>query len=416
MELNSSSAEVFMYIARHAENLVHKMISMFKVVLVTGPRQVGKTTLLKQLLAKDYYYITLDDINELEVAKTDPKLFFLNNPGKIIIDEVQNATELFPEIKRIVDQSTTYGTIILTGSQSFSLMKNVSETLAGRVGILELSGLSLREIRGDSFSYPFIPDDHYLKADRIKTSNSELWRIIHRGAMPELYRDPRIDWQIYYASYVKTYIERDVRSLINVKDLALFSRFMVALAARTGQLVNYQVVASELGSTIKTIKSWMSVLEASGIIVLLPPFSNNRLTRTIKTPMLYFMDTGLVAYLLNWPSPQTLMKGAMSGAILETFVVSEIVKSFKNRGTLNLPLSFYRDRDMREIDLIVEDAGVLYPVEIKQSTRPSSRMGRHLNLLDRSEGYKTGLRLILAQVDKKQNLKQDLLAYPVTEL
>lgn len=405
-----------MYIHRQAENLIKEMISMFKVVLVTGPRQVGKTTLLRHVLSDEYSYVTLDDINALEVAKSDPKLFFLNNPGKIIIDEVQNAPELFREIKRLVDQSDDLGSIVLTGSQTFSLMNNVSETLAGRIGILELYGLSLREIKMDQFTYPVVPDVFYLNSLRIKTSVGELWDIIHQGSMPELYKNSKMNVHLYYAAYVKTYIERDVRMIINVKDLSLFSKFMVALAARTSQLLNYSVISNELGVDIKTIKSWMSVLETSGIIALVQPFSNNQLTRVIKTPMLYFMDTGLVCYLLKWLSPDTLMNGAMSGQILETFVVSEVIKSFKNQGVLNVPLYFYRDKDMNEIDMIIESSGVLYPIEVKKSATPKATMGRHLSIIDRADGYTTGQKVIVCLVDKKMYLDHDLIAYPISEL
>lgn len=405
-----------MYIQRHAESLIKEMISMFKVVLVTGPRQVGKTTLLRHILNDGYTYVTLDDINALEVAKTDPKLFFLNNPGKIIIDEVQYAPELFREIKRLVDQSEALGSIILTGSQTFSLMNNVSETLAGRIGILEMNGLSLREIKGDLYESPFVPDNHYLRSQRVKTSVDELWGIIQRGSMPELYNNKKMNNQLYYAAYVKTYIERDVRMIINVKDLSLFSKFMVALAARTSQLLNYSVISNELGVDIKTVKSWIGVLQTSGIIALVQPFSNNQLTRVIKTPMLYFMDTGLVCFLLKWLTADTLMNGAMSGHILETFVVSEMIKSFKNQGVLNVPIYFYRDKDMNEIDIIIESSGVLYPIEVKKSATPKVVMGRHLSIIEKAEGYITGQKIILCLIDQKMNLTQDLVAYPVTEL
>jgi predicted AAA+ superfamily ATPase len=406
----------YMYIQRHAEELVKQMISMFKVVLVTGPRQVGKTTLLRHILGDNYSYVTLDDINELEVAKSDPRLFFQNNPGKIIIDEVQNAPELFSEIKRLVDGHDECGTIVLTGSQTFSLMNNVSESLAGRIGILELNGLSLREIKADKFASPVIPNEQYLNSKRTKTPVTELWGIIHRGSLPELYRNEKMDWQLYYSSYVKTYIERDVRMIVNVKDLMLFSKFMVALAARTSQLLNYSTISNELGVDIKTIKSWTSVLETSGIIAIVHPFSNNKLTRVVKTPMLYFMDTGLVCYLLKWLTPDTLMNGAMSGAILETFVVSEIIKSFKNQGFLSVPMNFYRDKDMNEIDIIVEDSGVLFPMEIKKSATPKVAMARHLSLLDKAEGYKTGKKIIMCLVEKKIHLDQEIIAYPISEL
>ena len=405
-----------MYIHRQIEEVIGQMIQMFKVVLVTGPRQVGKTTVLKHVLGNSYNYVTLDDINDLEVAKTDPKLFFLNNPGKLIIDEVQYAPQIFSEIKRIVDQTEEFGTIILTGSQTFSLMKNVSESLAGRIGILELNGLSLREINGDPFNGVVIPDAPYLNCERVKTTVDHLWQVIHRGSLPELYKHKNMNYQLYYASYVKTYIERDVRMIVNVKDLSEFSRFMVALAARTSQLLNYSAISNELGVDVKTTKNWISILEASGLVVLVQPFSNNRLTRAIKTPMLYFTDTGLVCFLLKWLTADTLMNGAMSGQILETFVVSEIIKSFKNKGYLNVPITFYRDRDMNEIDLIIEHSGLLYPIEIKKSATPKVTMGKHLGILDKAEGYQSGQKIILCLVEKKMYLDQQLLAYPITEL
>ncbi len=409
-----------MYITRASEDLIKRMISMFKVVLITGPRQVGKTTVLKHLLGDEYTdeytFVTLDDMNELNVAKEDQKLFFLNHPGKLIIDEVQHAPELFQEIKRLVDESDEPGKFVLTGSQTYALMSNVSETLAGRIGIMELSGLSLREIKADPFDYPFVPDDTYLNAERVKTSSTELWELIHRGSMPELYRNPEMDWQLFYSSYVKTYLERDVRTIVNVKDLHTFSSFIVALAARTAQLLNYSALANELGIDLKTVKSWVGVLEASGLLIIVRPFSNNRLTRAIKTPTIYFSDTGLVCYLLKWLTPETLMNGAMSGPILETWVVSEIVKSFKNKGINDVPIYFYRDKDMREIDVIIEGSGVLYPIEIKKTASPRKEMAKHFDVLAKATAYQTGTKVILCLIDKKMYLDQDLLAYPITEL
>lgn len=417
MELNSILVGGYiMYILREAENIVLQMLDMFKIILITGPRQVGKTTLLKHALVEKYEYITLDDINELEIAKTDPKLFFLNHPGKIIIDEVQNAPEIFVEIKRIVDQSDEMGRIILTGSQTFSLMKNITESLAGRIGIIEMNGLSLREIKNEDYSTPFVPDATYLNKSRKSMNYSELWQLIHRGSMPELHRNANLSWQLFYSSYVKTYIERDVRMIVNVKDLTVFSKFMVALAARTGQLMNYNAIANEVGVDLKTIQSWTSILETSGLIVLLHPFSNNRLTRVVKTPMLYFLDTGLVAYLLNWLTPETLMNGAMSGNVLETFAVSEIIKSFKNQGLTQLPVFFYRDKDMVEIDVIIESSGVLYPVEIKKTASPKLNMSKNLSILEKAEGYKIGNKLILCLVEKKLYLSQNVIAYPISEI
>lgn len=405
-----------MYITRHIESTINDMLDMFKVILVTGPRQVGKTTMLRHVLADSYNYVSLDDANQLAVALTDPGLFFMNNPGKLIIDEVQYAPNILQEIKKIVDSKEEYGTIVLTGSQNFSLMENVSESLAGRVGIVELAGLSLREIQSDHYDEPVIPNDNYLNAERVEIANNRIWETIHRGSLPELYKKPHINWQMYYGAYTKTYIERDVRMIINVRDLNLFSRFLIAMAARTGQLMNYNSIAKDLGIKIATVKNWAGILESSGLITFIQPFSNNRLTRTVKTPMMYFMDTGLVCYLLGWLTPETLMNGAMSGPILETFVVSEIVKSFKNKGVLKAPLHFYRDRDMREIDLIVEDSGTLYPIEIKKTTQPKAEMGKNFDLLKKADGFRLGKQLIFSFVDRQMHLDKDILAYPISKI
>lgn len=402
-----------MYIHRTIEETLLKVQQNFKVALITGPRQVGKSTVLKHLFGDDYEYVTLDDLFELKLAKDDPKLFFMNHPGKLIIDEVQYAPELFIEIKRLVDQSDDYGQFILTGSQGFSLMQNISESLAGRVGIIEMNGLSIREIVGDESSLPFIPNQTFLTTKRKSVEVNEIWRIIQRGSLPELYKNEHLDWEMYYASYVKTYIERDVRDLLNIKDLNLFSQFLTVLAARTAQLLNYNTVANEVGVDVKTIKSWISVLEASGIIYLLQPFSNNRLTRVVKTPMLYFKDTGLVCYLLKWKTSETLMNGAMSGEILETFVISEIIKSFNNVGKINVPIMFYRDKDMKEIDVIIEEDGILYPVEIKKSSMPNIKMAKNMTILEKAEGFEIGKQVLLSFVSQMRYLDLETIAYPI---
>jgi predicted AAA+ superfamily ATPase len=403
-----------MYIRRHIEDKIIEALEMFKVILITGPRQVGKTTTLKHLFQDKYGYVTLDDITELEIAKTDPKLFFMNHSLPLIIDEVQLAPSLFTEIKRLVDESDDYGRIILTGSQTFHLMDNVTETLAGRIGILEFTGLSMREILNDAYKKPFIPNDVYLEMDRSSDKLSDIWKIIHRGSMPELYKKTNIDWNLYYSSYVRTYIERDVRSLLEVRNLDLFSKFLISIAARTGQLLNYSSISKDIDVNIKTIQSWIKVLEASGIVVLIKPFSNNALKRIIETPMLYFLDTGLVSYLLKWLTKDTLKNGAISGQILETFVVSEIIKSFKNNGYLDIPIYFYRDKDMKEIDLIIKDSGNLYPIEIKKTASPNLSMAKNFYLLHKAIGYKVDNEIILSLVDKKLYLNKNVLAYPIS--
>lgn len=401
-----------MYYQRHIEKKILEAKTMFKVLLITGPRQVGKTTTLKHLFKDSYNYVTLDDVTELTIAKEDPKLFFMNHPLPLIIDEVQLAPSLFREIKRIVDNLEVYGQIILTGSQTFHLMAQITETLAGRIGILEFQGLSLREINEENFNMSFVPNDLFIKSIR-KPMMEDLWTIIHKGSMPELYNKPEIDWQLYYASYVRTYIERDVRSLLNVKNLDTFSRFIISVAARTGSILNYTNISNEIGVDIKTVQSWIKVLEASGIILLIKPFSNNALKRTIESPMLYFLDTGLVCYLLKWTTKETLQNGAMSGQILETYAVSEIIKSFKNKGIHEIPIYFYRDKDMKEIDLIVVDQDKLYPIEIKKAMNPVKSMAKNFSVLKRAIGFVVDKEIILCLIERNTYLSDNLLAYPI---
>jgi len=284
------------------------------------------------------------------------------------------------------------------------------------VCILEMNGLSMREIVRDSFDLPVIFTEKYLGRKPHKVDVSKLWKVIHRGDLPELYQNPDMDWSLYYASYIATYIDRDARMIINIKELANFSVFMIALAARTSQLLNYQAMATEVGVDIHTIKSWVRILETSGIIAIVQPFSNNKLSRAIKTPRVYFMNTGLACYLLKWNTPETLMNGAMSGQILETYVVSEIIKSFKNTGIINAPICFYRDRDQKEIDLIVESNGILYPIEIKRVATPKAAMIKNATLLEKAQGFKVGTKMIMCLVDKKMYLATDVIAYPITEI
>jgi hypothetical protein len=403
-----------MYIKRAIEPVIESMINTFKVVLITGPRQVGKSTTLKYLLSDSAYeYVSLDDYNELNIAKESPKDFFMNHPGKVIIDEIQYAPGLFREIKFRVDQSDDYGQYVLIGSQTYSLMHGVSESLAGRIGIIQLDGFSLREITQDTFDKPAIPDETYLNADRKSIHGLDLWHTIYRGSMPELIKNKDIDNQQYYGAYLRTYLERDVRTKTNVKDLGMFFQFIQVLAARVAQVVNYSEIAREIGVSNHTIKAWMAILEASGLIALLQPFLNNQLSRVIKSPKVYFMDSGLVSYLLRWTSPETLMAGAMSGPILENFAVSEIIKSFHNAGITRTPIYYYRDKDQREIDIIVESAGHLFPIEIKGTATPNFHMARHFSVLERAQGFRLGPQLLLSKVEKKYYLSETLIAYPI---
>lgn len=372
------------YIKRSAEEVIKKYEKMFKTILVTGARQVGKTTMLKNM-KKDINYITLDDMILNQEAVEDPNLFLKSNKPPIIIDEIQYAPNLLRNIKMIVDNSDKKALYYLTGSQQFNLMKDVSESLAGRVGILNLLGLSLREIERNEFNKPFVPTEEYLaEREKYKTNISydEIWDIIHKGSMPALYEEDS-DPSIFYAMYVSTYIERDVRNLTQVGDTISFSKFMIALASRIGQLLNLDSIANEVGITVPTAQRWLSILEKSNIIYILEPYYNNIIKRTIKTPKVYFTNTGLAAYLTKWKNKEVLEAGTMAGNFFENFVIVEIIKSYYNSGELRPPVYFYRDKEKREIDLIIEQNGKLYPIEIKKSANPSKNMIENFKILEK---------------------------------
>lgn len=414
------------YVKRHIENIVLDSDRTFKCVLVTGARQTGKSTLLKKLFSEKKY-VPLDDPFIEEQANDNPNLFMMLNPPPVIYDEVQRAPNLFRFVKIKCDETNEKGLFCLSGSQPFELMKNASESLSGRVSILELAGLSLREIQFCDFTDPFLPTIDYIQKRNSTAKQPEnIWEIIHRGSYPEL-QDKEISWSGFYSSYVKTYLERDVRSLSAVQDLNDFRRFMVAVAARTGQILNYSNIADEVGKDSVTIKNWISVLEASGIIYLLEPYTASVLKRAIKTPKVYFRDTGLAAYLTRWLTPETLANGAMSGNMFETFVISEILKSYSNRGIdYRYCVSYYRGRDKKkirkdgreietesEIDLIIEENGILYPVEIKQSTKVSADAAGAFTVLDKIEDKKRGTGGLICMCPQPGQLRENVFMIPV---
>lgn len=372
------------YIKRLAENVIKKQEKMFKTILVTGARQVGKTTMLKNIKS-DISYITLDDIILNQSATEDPELFLKSNKPPIIIDEIQYAPSLLRYIKIAVDGSDKKAQFYLTGSQQFNLMKDVSESLAGRIGILNLLGLSLREIKRIDFNEQFIPTEQYLE-NRKKYNSSisydEIWDIIHKGSMPALYQKES-DFDMFYSGYVSTYIERDVRNLTQVGNTLSFLKFMTALASRIGQLLNLNSVANEVGISLPTAQRWLSILVSSNIVYLLEPYYNNIMKRAVKTPKIYFLDTGLVSYLTKWKNKDVLESGSMAGNFFKNFVIVEIIKSYYNTGELRPPIYFYRDKDKREIDLIIEQNGKLYPIEIKKSANPSKDMIENFKVLDK---------------------------------
>lgn len=393
------------YYKRLAENAIKKQEKMFKTILVTGARQVGKTTLLKNM-NPNMNYITLDDMILNQSAVEEPELFLKANKPPIIIDEIQYAPNLLRYIKMVVDNSEKKSLYYLTGSQQFHLMKDVSESLAGRVGILNLLGLSLREIKEIEFNEPFLPTEEYLskrKKHVKEISYNEIWNIIHKGSMPALYQE-KSDVDMFYAMYVSTYIERDVRSLTQVGDTLSFLKFMTALASRIGQLLNLNSIANEVGITIPTAQRWLSILVASNIVYVLEPYYNNIMKRAVKTPKVYFLDTGLAAYLTKWKTSEVLESGTMAGNFFENYVIVEIIKSYYNIGELRPPVYFYRDKEKREIDLIIEENGKLYPMEIKKTANPSKDMIENFKVLETVSQVQEGA--VICMYDKIINLDE----------
>ena len=361
-----------MYYQRTIENTVKRISDTFPVLLVTGPRQVGKTTLLQKMAeGTERKYISLDNPTVRNLAKTEPELFLQRYSPPVIIDEVQYAPELFDYIKIYADTHKHCGDFWMTGSQTFHMMKRVNESLAGRAGIARLMGLSNSEITGSRFAeFTVSPQELTGRmASAPPMSLPEIFGRIFKGSMPRLYENPDVDREQYYESYLSTYIERDIRDLSQVADELSFFRFVSITAARTASNVNYTTLAEETGISVPTAKQWLSVLVSSGLVTLIEPYYNNALKRVIKAPRMYFTDTGLCSYLTRWPSAEALEIGAMSGAFFETWVVTEIYKSYINAGK-RPPLYFYRDSNKKEIDLIIQQGSTLYPVEIKKSASP----------------------------------------------
>ncbi len=414
------------YINRAIEDIVIKTEKTFKCVLITGARQTGKTEMIKRLFP-GRKYVPLDDPFIEDQANNDANMFMMLNPPPVVYDEVQRAPGLFRHIKIACDETKDKGLFCLSGSQPLELMEQASESLSGRVGIIEMSPLSQREINHDTINTPFLPTIEYIK-ERNKSAKapSNIWERIHRGGYPEL-QDKDIDWGTFFASYVKTYLERDVRKITAVQNLNDFRRFMVAVAARTGQVVNYSNIADEIGRDQTTVRAWMSILESTGIVYLLGPYTPSVLKRAIKTPKLYMRDTGLAAYLTRWLTPETLAAGAMSGAMWETFVINEILKSYSNRGIdYRYCVSYYRGRDKKklkrngeavgvesEIDLIIEENGVLYPIEIKQSTAVTADETSAFPVLDIVPDKKRGTGAVICNCPQPGSLRENIYQIPV---
>jgi len=375
-----------MYYPRTIEKSILDITDHFPVLLVTGARQVGKTTLLRHLAGEARRYVTLDDPLVLSLAREDPALFMQRFSGQVLIDEIQYAPELLPYIKMAVDGNKQAGQFWLTGSQQFHVMKNISESLAGRVGILSLLGLSRWEIIRKGQSQPiFLPSLEIFQHEPLNKKALtllELYRTIWRGSFPAMALDAGLNRDQFLGSYVQTYLQRDVRDLAQVGDEMAFLRFLRACAARTGQLLNIAELSRDADISPVTGKKWLSILEASGLVYLLEPYFTNVTKRMVKAPKLYFLDTGLVAYLTEWSNPETLEAGAMSGAILETWIMGELLKGRLHNGQ-RAPFYYYRDKDQKEIDLLIIQDGTVYPLEFKKTASPDKNDIRHFAVLEK---------------------------------
>ncbi len=408
------------YIPRHLEDRFLSLSKTWSAILLTGPRQSGKSTMLKELAKRENIgrsYVSLDDLTNRAAAIEDPKLFLELHRPPIIIDEIQYAPELFTYIKIHIDNSHTPGDYWLTGSQVFSLMRGVSESLAGRVALLHMSPLSQREILGQP-NRPFTTDfDALLEEEKLhskKEGAPELFSRLWYGSMPGVVSGRPEDRDIFYSSYISTYIERDINSLSGAVDSLKFTKFITSAAARAGQQINYKSLAEDADIDQSTAKQWLSLLQTLGIVFLLYPYSNNVLKRTIKTPKLYFYDTGLVCYLTRWSSPEVAFFGAMSGALLENFAVSEIAKGYQNNARDPF-MYYYRDRDDNEIDVVLERDGTLFPIEIKKTASPDRRITKAFSVLDKPP-MKLGTSAVLCLTDSFGAFDRNNLIVPVSYL
>ena len=409
------------YLPRSLEAAVARASAHFPVVLVTGPRQVGKTSLLRHLARESRTYVTLDEPVAAALARDEPALFLRRFPPPVLIDEVQYAPQLLPHIKMAVDTGPRAGDFWLTGSQQFHLMRGVSESLAGRVAVVQLQGFSQFEVCNLAAAHcPFLPTLEVVNqrrtalttgSTRAASPSDRVFERIWRGSFPAFALQPDMDRDLFYGSYVQTYLQRDVRDLARVGDSGTFLKFLRAAAARSGQLLNVADMARDCDIAPNTAKSWLSVLEATGLVMLLQPWSTNLSKRLVKAPKLYVLDTGLCCYLTRWPSPETLEAGAMAGAMLETFVVAEIARSWLHAGK-EPPMWFYRDKDKVEIDILLIMGDTAHPVEVKATAAPTRRAIRHFGKLERA-GLRRGEGAVTCLVDTMMPLTETDTALPV---
>ncbi len=418
-------------IERHLLPILERRFKNNIVLSLSGARQVGKSTLIKHLF-KDVDRVNFDNRLLKGLAEEDGSLFLSKYKTPLFIDEVQKVPSIFEDIKnKIEEDELGYGSYILSGSQKLKLHQG-EETLAGRVSVNELLGLSLREINGVTFNKHFVPtEDYLLEREKHLKNYGDLWEVIHRGQYPELYENKEKEWEDFYSSYVSTYLERDVADLISSENQTKFLKFMTSLASRSANVVVFSSLASEVGVDEKTISAWTNILIRSDIVYLLKPYCSNHLNRAIKSPKIYFKDTGLVCFLTRWLTKESAENGHASGALFETFVVNELIKSFANAGEkYDFSIFYYRGKDKKkkriningetfieevegEIDFIIQEGDKLYPIEIKESKNPNASMANAFDVLDKDVDKHRELGVILCTCSQKVYLRDNLICLPI---
>lgn len=422
---------IYKYYPRHIETVVKKFFNNYKIVSILGARQCGKSTLVEHLFPSINAISLKTDFMVMN-ARNNPDTFINSLPIPSFIDEAQRAPEIFGSLQERVDKNNYYSQFLLSGSNKQKLDEKIKESLSGRSSIIELNGLSLREIMNVTFTKHFIPTNEYINERKKEIKEySNIWYYIHRGSYPELYDNQNKDWEEFYSSYIQTYIEKDVLSEAAIKDLSSFTKFLIAVASRTGEILNYNNIANDVGVSSVTIKEWISILIKTNIIFLLQPYYNSHLNRAIKSPKLYFRDTGLAAYLSGWLTKEQLERGAKSGEFFETFVVNEIIKSFSNEGKdYSKRVFFYNGKDKTikrtksdgsveykyidsEIDFIIEENGILYPIEIKKKDMPVANDASAFETLDKDIDKKRGTGVIISMNKNVVYLRDNLICLPI---